>query len=177
MKVLGKFSVFILIIFFTGCASLPVVETVNKIDVEEKYTYEYDAPYDDVVDAVKSVIKESGWVTKKVSETAANSVSGDDVFLFALMGGHAFNLTDSQAAWLAIEPPKSASKTTYIHLRTPITFTSFGLNIYASVYEIDTKVGLKLSASTSEAPKKKKIPEYLNSFSEKIELAIKDKSK
>lgn len=161
----------ILVALLSGCSSMHNIKTLSKQEVTESYTHKFDAPYNDVLNATTEAISKLGWTTKKVSETT-EGVSGDEIFLFLLAGFASLELSDDEGAWKSVEPPKSATKITFIQARTSGTLISFGANIYVTIYTDGNSVDMKLSASTSQIVEKKKLPEYLNTIYSEVKSML-----
>jgi hypothetical protein len=114
---------------------------------------------------------------QKVSESSKDdSTSTDDLFLYALGGIGAANTSDDEKAWKTVEPPKTSTEMTFILARTPASLVSYGAHIYVTIYTNDDKVGMKLSASSSQVFEKKKFPEYLNSLHNTVKSDLDNKN-
>ncbi|WP_237445742.1 hypothetical protein [Sinobacterium norvegicum] len=149
------------------------IETLSKQEVAESYTYQFNSSHEDVVKSVTSAINKSKWTTKLVSKTTETKrLSGDDFFLLVLAGVDAQDLSDDKEAWVSVEPPKSATKITFVQARTPANLISFGANIYATIYTDEKHIGLKLSASTSQAFEKDQLHDYLNNLHNRVESEL-----
>ena len=158
-------SVFVMAMFYTGCASRPDIITEQEVD--NNFTRAYSCSHDDLILSIKESVKELEW--EFIDEKKVNQ----DKMLPKIDGKTAQKMS-YLGAMFAVYPPEEVKRTIILGLRSPMVFFTKGVKVYVNTFMYKNKATLRASAFTEYGnyALTDSMPKYLNTLIAKISSQV-----
>ena len=162
------FYMIIMGLLFSACMA-PAIVTINQETVDTKYSKVYDSSLEKVMSAITETITELKWVKLEEHRNVLKRLeSGQQKWELKTKKAF-YSKSDYKYSWNVVAPKTVVDDLIFLKLRTPISLTSYGAQLYLGISLKKSQVTVKYSASTNQSYERAKLLGYLSQLSQAVD--------